>query len=104
MIVHELQAIVQFLMRFEIIEETRIGVYAFETESQTCADQNYGRRQYRKRARPKSVGRFGFDNFAFARNGPAQKRRIHQVSAAKRDDGAEHAAKAELPKRFCLYY
>src|SRR5256885_1997853 len=87
-------------MRFEIIEQARVGVDLLEPESQNRACDNDGRRKNRKRSRPKSMRWFSLDNFAFARNCPAQKRWIHHVGTNESDNGTEHTAEAELTKRF----
>ena len=47
--------------------------------------------------------RFRLHNFAFARHGPAQERRIHQIRTGERHEAAEYAAKSQLAQRFRLY-
>src|SRR6267143_2295649 len=86
-------------VRLEIIKQARIGVYFSETEPQTRANENYGRGQNWKWARPKSLRRFGFDDFAFAWHRPPQKRRIHHISAGESHHRSEHAAESELAQR-----
>ena len=80
-VIDVLQSVAQFLVRLKIIEQTRVGVYLFQAKSQCDAGENYGGRQKREAPRPKPRWRFCLHQFALAWHGPAQKRRIHQVSA-----------------------
>src|SRR4030095_14489977 len=77
------EAVAKLRAGLEVIEQARIGIDAGKAKAEDGWEEGGGDRGHDKAVRPETARRFERSHSGFARYGPGQKWRIHEIGADK---------------------